>query len=143
MLPFLDFDGVLHAAFDGREPDFCRLPLLGTVLRAASSVSIVISSTCREGFALDELRGLLSPDIAPRVVGVTLSLPASSRHAEIMRNLEQHATHATERGALDDAVVESPRGGLYLIFWDPRVGLTDAVARELELRLVQMQTAAF
>ncbi len=143
MLLFLDFDGVLHPALDGREPNFCRLPLLESVLRAAPSASIVISSPWREALTLDELREPFSADIACRIVGVTPLLEGALRHGEIMRYLELHATHATDWVALDDAVVEFPRGCPYLILCDPRTGLTDAVARELERRLVQTQSAAF
>jgi len=142
MLLFLDFDGVLHPALDGREPNFCRLPLLEPVLRAAPSVSIVISSTWREALTLDELREPFSAGIACRIA-VTPLLEGALRHGEIMRYLKLHATHATEWVALDDAVVEFPRGCPYLLLCDPRTGLTDTVARELELRLMQMQSTAF
>lgn len=94
MLLFRDFDGVLHPALDATEPNFCRPPLLESVLRAAPLVRIVTSSTWREGFALDELRARFSPDTSARVVGATPSLPGNTRHAEIMRYLEQHATPA-------------------------------------------------
>jgi uncharacterized protein len=141
MLLFLDFDGVLHPALDGREPNFCRLPLLESVLRDAPHVRIVISSTWREGFTLDELRGLFSPDIAARVVGATPSLPESSRHAEIMRYLEQHATHTTAWIAIDDAIFEFPRGCPYLVACSGRTGLTPDVAQELARRLAEADEA--
>jgi hypothetical protein len=59
-----------------------------------------------------------------------------------MHYLEQHATHGTDWVALDNALVDIPRNCPYLILYNPRTGLTDAVARELELRLVQMQSTA-
>jgi hypothetical protein len=64
MLLFLAFDGVLHPALDATEPDSCRLPLLESVRRAAPRVRIVIASTWREAFPLDELPGLFAPSIA-------------------------------------------------------------------------------
>jgi hypothetical protein len=137
MLLFLDFDGVLHPALDATVPTFCHLPLLESVLRDAPHVRVVIASTWREGFALDELRALFSTDIAARVVGATPSLPGSSRHAEVMAYLERHATHATTWLALDDSQVEFPRGCPYLVACDGRTGLTPAVAQELARRLAE------
>ena len=142
MLLFLDFDGVLHPALWPREPDFCRLPLFEAVLRGAPRVRIVVSSTWREAFGLEELRCRFSADIAARIVGATPVLPGRSRHAEIMAYLQRHATHATQWVALDDTPEQFPPGCPYLIRCDPRSGLTEAVARELARRLAEMEASA-
>lgn len=67
MLLFLDFDGVLHPQYDG-EPTpvselFCHLPRFESILQDFPSVEIVISSTWRNQFTLEELRSRFSPDI--------------------------------------------------------------------------------
>ena len=142
MLLFLDFDGVLHPVFGSRELDFCRLPLLETVLRGAPEVRIVVSSTWREVFGLAQLRSRFSPDIAARIVGATPVLPGRSRHAEIMAYLQRHARHDTQWVALDDTPAEFPRGCPYLVRCDPRSGLTEPVARDLARRLAEMEASA-
>jgi hypothetical protein len=137
MLLFLDFDGVLHPVLGPLEMHVCRLSVLESVLRQAPQVRIVISSTWRLFFGMSELRAVVSADIAARIVGATPPPDDEPRHAEIMRYLKQHATHATEWVAVDDAVEEFPRGCPYLIRCDARSGLTDTVARELGTRLAQ------
>ena len=66
---FLDFDGVLHSMSGYRNEPFCRLPLLEEVLVNAD-VDIVISSSWRFQYSLDELKGKLS-QLGPKVVGTT------------------------------------------------------------------------
>ena len=55
---FLDFDGVLHSMSGYRDQPFCRLPLLEEVL-VNTDVDIVISSSWRFQYSLDELAGKL------------------------------------------------------------------------------------
>ncbi len=75
---FLDFDGVLHSEPSLPKEAFSQLPLVEAVLREFPSVEIVISSTWRldwmggaDAVAVAQLSRHFSPDIAPRVVGVT------------------------------------------------------------------------
>lgn len=73
---FLDFDGVLHSEPSLPKEAFTQLPLIEAVLRDFPAVDIVISSTWRldwmgDADAVAQLRRHFSPDIAPRVVGVT------------------------------------------------------------------------
>jgi hypothetical protein len=68
---FLDFDGVLHPEFARRHELFCELPRFERVLRDASDVQIVVSSSWRMSHTLAELQALFSPDIAARIVGHT------------------------------------------------------------------------
>lgn len=75
---FLDFDGVLHSEPSLPKEAFTQLPLIEAVLRDFPAVDIVISSTWRldwmgdaDAVAVAQLRRHFSPDIAPRVVGVT------------------------------------------------------------------------
>jgi uncharacterized protein len=111
------------------------------VLRGAPRVRIVVSSTWREAFGLEELRSRFSADIAARIVGATPVLPGRSRHAEIMAYLKRHATHATQWVALDDKPDQFPPGCPYLLRCDSCSGLTDQVARELARRLAEMEAS--
>ena len=56
MLPFLDFDGVLHPDRSSVDLYFCRLTLLEPWLRKRPQIEVVISSSWREAHPLDELR---------------------------------------------------------------------------------------
>jgi hypothetical protein len=72
MVLFLDFDGVLHPAvnYDASRL-LCNLPMLEDVLRQFLDVEVVVSSTWREDRTLAQLQAFFSPDIAPRIIGVT------------------------------------------------------------------------
>ena len=70
---FLDFDGVTHPEPCRSDALFCFLPRIEEVLREHPEVDIVISSSWRLEFSLEQLRGHFSADIASRVVGVTPS----------------------------------------------------------------------
>lgn len=71
---FLDFDGVTHPEPCYQEDVFCRLHLIETVLLELTAVAIVISSSWRDQYPLDELRGFFCEALRPRVVGVTPSI---------------------------------------------------------------------
>jgi hypothetical protein len=70
---FLDFDGVTHPEPCLKVHEFCFLPLIEDVLREYGAVEVVISSSWRNEYSLDQLRSFFSADIAKRVVGVTPS----------------------------------------------------------------------
>ncbi|MDP2370318.1 HAD domain-containing protein [Rhodoferax sp.] len=76
MILFLDFDGVLHPQYEGQavpvDVAFCNLSRFEAVMRDFPHVEIVISSTWREQFDLDNLRARFAPDIAARITGTTL-----------------------------------------------------------------------
>lgn len=73
----LDFDGVTHHFFplpgqEAHNGHFAFLPNIEAVVRQCPyPVKIVITSTWRPNYTLDELRKRFAPDIAPRVVGGT------------------------------------------------------------------------
>lgn len=110
MILFLDFDGVLHPFSPSNRAgakDFRNLPELETLLRAYSEVEIVITSTRRLTTVLIGLQKRFSPDIAPRVIGTTPSLPmlnleTGQRQAEIDAWLKQHQREHEPWVALDD-----------------------------------------
>jgi len=111
---FLDFDGVLHPQHDG-EPTpvgriFCHLPRFELVMRDFPYVRIVVSSTWRHQFTLDQLRARFSPDIAVRIIGVTPGVERvegqylpTQREDEILKWLTQNEGEDVQWVALDDA----------------------------------------
>ena len=69
LLLFLDFDGVLHPGVRPfPEPD-CIAALTEAV--SGLELDMVVSSSWREQFTLDELRGFLGPILGPRLIAVT------------------------------------------------------------------------
>lgn len=70
---FLDFDGVLHPEFCHESRHFSYLPFFEQVLRSSADVDVdvVVSSTWRQQYPLDQLRSRFSTDVAHRVIGVT------------------------------------------------------------------------
>lgn len=75
---FVDFDGVTHPDQEYGKDYFCHLPLLEEVLCEYPEVDAVISSSWRIKYAIGELRGFFSGEIAPRVLGVTPSIKEPS-----------------------------------------------------------------
>lgn len=78
VLLFLDFDGVLHHFFpmtgfsDEENQKFYYLPAFEQAIRDLPvPVEIVIASTYRHKYDIDQLRQFFSPDIARKIVGVT------------------------------------------------------------------------
>lgn len=144
MLLFLDFDGVLHPAppYNRDMGVFCHLERFEAVMREFSDWEIVISSSWREQFELDELRGFFSPDIACRIVGVTpvFLTVACGRQREIERylNTQSGATHWI---ALDDAAHEFEPGLSCLVVCQSEVGLDERAAADLWMKMGEVAKA--
>jgi hypothetical protein len=146
MILFLDFDGVLHPQYDG-EPTpvseiFCHLPRFESVMRDFPSVEIVISSTWRIQFTLDELRARFSPDIAARIIDVTPQIEwtdenylPTQREDEILAWLERAGLSCTPWIALDDAAWQFKQHRDRLVACTWYVGLNDEVALKLRSTL--------
>lgn len=119
-LVFLDFDGVLSK---GLTADFRHLPLFEGWLRQRPEVCVVVSSAWRLEMSLDSIRSLFSPDIAPRIIGVTPEDHEArlKRQAEVLR-WRTDAGHTGLFIAIDDNahdfevawphVIETSRHGL-------------------------------
>lgn len=147
MILFLDFDGVLH-------PDpchdtsilFCHSPRLESVLRDFQDVPIVISSTWRTARTLDDLKAFFSPDIAPRIIGVTPAwrdLPdlldtighTYVRQVEIEGWLRASGRPWEKWIAIDDKAYWFKPFLPNLVISDPRFGLADDVVDRLRKKL--------
>ena len=125
-----DFDGVLHptlaAGVDSSgglvaTKHFGWVPVLEKALRGHEDVVIVVHSTWRHEYDLDELRGVLGK-LAPRVIAST---PRNlSRYESIVFWLEQNPSFASYR-ILDDDVSEFPvPSPPELIFCKPLTGVS-------------------
>lgn len=111
---FLDFDGVTHPEPCFEESVFCNLSLIEAVLIEFPSVEIVISSSWRDTFSLDDMREFFAPAVQPRVVGVTPSIktpspdwlpghvPQFDRQWECESWLNRHRERGTPWVAIDD-----------------------------------------
>lgn len=149
---FLDFDGVLHPEYEGQfvpqEVVFCHLPRFEAVIADFPLVRIVISSTWRMQFDLDNLRGRFSREIASRIVGVTPQYQCvedrvqrvrlsglGERESEIIEWLGQHGQEHSPWIALDDAVWDFRRYRDHVVECRNYVGFDDAVAIRLRKAL--------
>lgn len=155
MILFLDFDGVLHPEnLSSRQPLLSQLPALEGVLREFPVVEVVISSTWRlkwsdSNLATIEMRKHFSPNIAPRVVGVTPrhidldnrstpdGLSLYHRHWEIEMWLRTNRPPGTPWLALDDRAYLFKPFLKNLLEIDPTTGLTTEDLQELRRRLKQ------
>ena len=112
VLLFLDIDGVLRrkqSPLYRLDPD-C-LQAFEEAIRPLAGVQIVITSTWREAFTLDEMRGLFSRDIALRVIGATPIAPNRDghyRHREVLAYLKLKGREGEPWLALDDDPLHYP-----------------------------------
>ena len=119
---YLDFDGVLH-----RHPPtagfFEHMPLFEAFLRATPTVHVVVSSSWRAQFFLEDLQEFFEADLRERIQGVTPRLPGVRRQAEI----EQHLAATAYTGqylVLDDAASEFDPSWPPLVLCDATQGLS-------------------
>lgn len=111
---FLDFDGVSHPEPCQQEQLFCYLARIEDVLREYPMAEIVISSSWRDEYSLEQLRAFFAPDMGARVVGITPSIknpsstwlpgqvPEFEREWEIETWLKENRSWDTPWLAIDD-----------------------------------------
>lgn len=137
---FLDFDGVMRRLsskpfkFDAD----CR-EQFENVLREHPHARVVIASIWRLGLSLDALRKMFSPDIAPRIVGVTPEAPGLIKHyrlREVLGFLRRHGASDTPWVIIDDNPAQYP-AGVKVISTEPQKGFDERAAAALssELRI--------
>ena len=127
---FLDIDGVVHPAKEVNSlgpsklymqvGPFGWLPHLAKVLEAHPDVALVVHSSWRETFTLDEIREMYL-ELGDRSVDVT---PPGSRYESILEWLQQRPT--VSYLILDDDASEFPTPKpSELVICDPNKGLSD------------------
>lgn len=144
---FLDFDGVTHPLHCHERQHFSRLSSIEQVLRACPTVEVVLSSTWRLQYPLEQLRARFSNDMRPRIVGVTplaANLPAGpSRLEAFPRHKEAWHWMLQNREAFDRWLAIDDRPYLFRPFFDdivqsnPATGADDQVLALLKERLMQ------
>jgi hypothetical protein len=104
----LDFDGVLHPSQGTAVPDFAWASRVANVL-AEHPCEVVISSTWREHYSLEQLQALLPETISKLVVGVLGAdcPPPWGRYKTILAWVSERAPGTSWR-ALDDTAAEFP-----------------------------------
>ena len=122
---FLDFDGVLHPTLAAPADRFLLAPLLGEVV-GRFKCEIVISSSWRFHYEIDQIRSMLPPELSSCVSGATgeAVIGRHARHREITSWLDLHGSR--DWRALDDSAFEFPSPCLELIRCDGAKGITPA-----------------
>jgi len=122
---FLDFDGVLHGGPDipTATTHWCWLPVLIDALSAHGDVHVVVHSTWRFQYDLEELRELLGA-LGARVIGATTG-PGRLEGIELW--LREHPEVKDFR-VLDDEREPFQTCSQKLIACDPAMGITDPQA---------------
>ncbi|WP_341678729.1 HAD domain-containing protein [Niveibacterium sp. SC-1] len=142
MILFLDFDGVLHS-MQSLEL-FTESHRLGPVLARFRELEIVISSSWREDYSLEQMLGYLPPEVADRVIGVTPVWIARSEPPWPIREAECREWLRRAEFDPDDWVALDDRGDLFsatapLIKCDPTLGLDEAAVGRLVETLVRLE----
>ncbi len=139
MILFLDFDGVLHGL---GQPVFEHLHRFETILRECPHIEVVISSSWREKFSLQDLQGFFSSDVQMRIIGTTPVItakwppyPRHVRHQEIQEFIVSHGFETRPWLALDDDMTLFPADCPSLILCEEVTGFDDEMADVLRARL--------
>lgn len=90
---FLDFDGVLHpcGAHQDSKQLFCCIPLFENFLRKHKHVEVVLSTSWRRRYELDENRARFSSDVAQRIIGSTPDRADESEVPEMLWSYSREA----------------------------------------------------
>lgn len=120
---FIDFDGVLHRAGNGLEdtgPTFVWLPLLVAALAGHPDVVVVVHSTWRYQYTLDELRELLM-GLKRHVIA---AVPRGPRREAIPWFRQMHPAITSFRILDDDGKEFGSELPPELLLCEPSLGLT-------------------
>lgn len=137
---FLDFDGVLRrlSSKPFRFDADCK-ERFESVLREYPHARVVIASIWRLGLSLEALRKMFSPDIAPRIVGVTPEAPGLVKHyrlREVLGYLKRHGAADASWIIVDDNRAQYPEG-VKVIPTEPQKGFDARAAAALSFELQQ------
>ena len=131
---FLDFDGVLHPTAEHLSQPFSRATFLADFLESVPFCEIVISSSWRFSYSLQEMVGMLPISLRERVRATTGNayIGRHARYQEIKAYLGQLRYRNITWRALDDFLMEFPEGLPELIYCNPNFGIQDEQTLKLE-----------
>ena len=131
----LDFDGVLHHAQGAAVADFAFAHQLDAALDG-HRCEVVISSTWREHYSIEQLRMFLPTRLGARVIDVLGPDHRGPhvRHKNVLDWVARQSSSVDWR-ALDDARHEFPEGCDQLILCDGSVGLSARECRQIRVWL--------
>ena len=136
MLLFLDFDGVVHPR-SGSPFDVSCIGHIERALTAYPETRIVITSSWREHYPVEQLKKLLGAELGNRVAGVTPSIRGTYtkyvRHEEVLQYLKDTDISDCMWIALDDSPEFYPDTAP--VIW------VDGVHGVTEHEVVQLQAA--
>ena len=137
----LDFDGVLHPTAESRcrldVTHFGWLPHLKRLLVSHPDVEILIHSTWRHRFNLEELRSLLGDALGPRVAAAT---PHGDDRWLSIQTWAAEQTAALDLLILDDAPAEFPAPMPFtLVVCNPAQGVSDSCVQQSIQRWLEQQ----
>lgn len=121
---FLDFDGVLHPTSGYISSPFVHADSLATCLQP-HDCSVVISSSWRFQYSLQELKTMLPSELSQRVMGATGAphIGRYARYREILHYLEcNYLREQISWRTLDDCAWEFPSNLKQLILCNPNEG---------------------
>ena len=121
---FLDFDGVLHPSLCDSNKYLSNAPLLAGLL-LEYPCQIIISSSWRFQYSLDEIKKMLPKAISNQIIGMTRDAynGANQRYNEIIFYLQTNNKSLADWKALDDSQNEFPPNCKNLIFCNHITGL--------------------
>lgn len=130
---FLDFDGVLHPSMCDSEKTLSKAPLLAALM-TEFPCRIVISSSWRFQYTLEQIKKILPKAISNQVIGMTGDAfnGAHQRYNEIKFYLQVHGKSLADWKALDDSHNEFPKDCGNLIVCNQITGLGQKQIMELK-----------
>jgi len=124
---FLDFDGVLHPSGGppGTVLPFEYIDLLAKLLERWPTVGLVVHSSWRDTYSIDELREFLGP-VSSRFIGIVAPGPKAEAILAYLAGSPDITSHLV----IDDDAAEFPSGfpGAILLC-EPLTGLSAAAAQ--------------
>ena len=130
---FLDFDGVLHSSMCDSEKQLSQAPLLAALM-TEFPCRIVISSSWRFQYTLEQIKKILPKAISNQVIGMTGDAfdGTFQRYNEIKFYLQVHGKTLADWKALDDSHNEFPKNCGNLILCNHITGLGHKQLMELK-----------
>ncbi len=143
ILVFLDFDGVLHPAPPHNRDTgvFTCVERFESVMRVFPMCRIAITSSWRQAFDLETIRGFFNDKIAARIIGVTPVIDPEVPYAR-QREIEQYLGETGQSSvpwlALDDQPEAFEPRLTNLVLCDKEVGFDEVAASNLDRKLREL-----